>query len=83
MLHKIEAMREKHGMDSPINASIVALLAVSLRKLAKQLRDSERVEDPYGNPEEYAERLLIELLDATYEVADAAEDYLEPEEETA
>lgn len=48
-------------MANPINASIVMLLTESLRKLAQQLADGERVEDPYGNPEEDAERLLAEL----------------------
>ena len=80
MLPKIEAMRKRHG--NPINASVVALLAASLRRLAKQLRDGVRVEDPYGSPEERAECLLTDLLDATYDVAIAAEDYLGPQEET-
>ena len=61
MLHKIKAARERHGLGNPINASIVMLLTESLHKLAKQLADGQRMEDPYGTPEEDAERLLGEL----------------------
>ena len=81
MQHKIEALREQHGLGNPINASIVMLLTESLHKLAKQLADGENVEDPYGNPEEDTERLLGELRDAADEAACGLDRRLTPQEE--
>ena len=56
MLHKIETLREQCGMDNPINASIVSLLTISLRKLAKQFDDGEDFAGDDG------ERLLDDLF---------------------
>lgn len=57
--------------DNPINASVVALLSLSLRKLAQQLADGERVEGPYDRPEEYGGGLLVDLADAASDLAAA------------
>ncbi len=75
MQDKIKAMREAYSLDHPINASVVLLLTLSLRRLTQQLADGEEFagDDP--------ERLLEDLYCAADYVCKGIKSRLNPHEE--